>query len=162
MNKNNKNATYKFWCLRRKSKISKKVMVKDMKRIFDSCKVSCLIIFIIFFISFPALADTVDIYCPKCHKFLWILNYKLPLTLNDLNDNNLIEVDDIYNVWKKPSNPIKFICPIDGAPLNGWEYWAYERGMHPPVMVYPALTVMTLNEQGDFVWFPDDVVVSDN
>ena len=99
-----------------------------------------------------AFADTVDIYCPKCHKFLWELNYDIPLTLDDFKTNNIIKGE--------PST--KPLCPFDGAPINGWEYWAYERGMHPPVMAYPALTVWTLNEQGDFIWFPDDVVILDN
>lgn len=111
-------------------------------------------IFIILFLFFatPAFADTVDIYCPKCYKFLWQLKYEKPLTLDDFHADNILKGE--------PSN--KTLCPIDGAPINGWEYWAYERGMHPPVMVYPALSVWTLNEQGEFIWFPDDVVVSEN
>lgn len=109
-----------------------------------------IIVFLFLLICAPAFSDTVDIYCPKCHKFLWTLNYEKPLTLDDFKTDNIIKGE--------PS--VKPICPFDGAPINGWEYWAYERGMHPPVIVYPALTVYTLNEQGDFIWFPDDVEVS--
>lgn len=116
-----------------------------------------ILLFIFLFISIPAFADTVDIYCPKCHKFLWTLNYDDPLTLDDLKAKNFIDRSDF-----KVVDNTRFICPIDGTPLNGWEYWAWERNMHPPVMAYPALTVMTLDEKGDFVWFPDKVEVSNN
>ena len=115
-------------------------------------KKTIIFLFLFLLISIPAFAETVDIYCPKCHKFLWELKYENPLTLDDFRTDNIIKGE--------PS--AKPLCPFDGAPINGWEYWAYERDMHPPVMVYPALTVWTLDEQGDFIWFPDDVVVSNN
>ena len=108
--------------------------------------------FLSLFFASPVLADTIDIYCPECHKFLWELNYEKPLTLDDFRTNNIIKGE--------PS--VKLICPFDDAPINGWEYWAWVRGMHQPVMAYPALSVMTLDEQGDFVWFPHDVDISNN
>lgn len=113
-----------------------------MKKIF---------IFLFLLLSSPASAEVVDIYCPKCHKFLWELKYENPLTTDQFKTENILKGE--------PS--VKLICPLDGTPINGWEYWAWERNMYPPQMVYPALTVMTLNDSGDFVWFPHEVIVSD-
>ena len=95
----------------------------------------------IIFCGLVFAAKFVDVYCPKCLKYLFTLEYESGLTLSDADGHGLI-------------------CPFDGAPLNGWEYWAWERGMSAPKMVYPALTVWTTDDGDMFYWFPHNVDIA--
>ena len=101
--------------------------------------------------------NMVSIYCPRCAKHLYDLKYEDKLDLSDLKVDNTIVIDKTF----KLVNNSRFICPFDSAPLNGWEYWAWDRGLHEPTMAYGALSVYTKNDKGEFYWFPNDVNISD-
>lgn len=120
-------------------------------------KIITLFLSTILFCGITYSEEYTEVYCPLCHKHLYRLKYEGKLLLDDLKVENFesISGDEIM-----PDN--RFLCPIDDAPLNGWEYWAWKRDMNQPKMVYPALTVMIKDENGNFVWFPDDVDIADN
>jgi len=94
----------------------------------------------------------VDVYCPKCQKLLYHLTFEGKLLTTWIKPDNIEAVKDIPYFLKGD----RFICPFDSAPLNGWEYWFWERDLDSPAFPYPALTVWT-KVDGEFRFWPDEV-----
>ena len=134
--------------------------VKDILGIYKRSRKIFLNIIILFFILTGVCNADIGIYCPKCHKHLY--DYKkddIHLPPQGSLDNGLRAKDFVPTDISIPI-PVentRFICPFDDAPLNGWEYWFWERGRDLPKMVYPAVTVMIKDKDGNLVWYPDDV-----
>lgn len=112
------------------------------------------------FITTICYAD-IQIYCPKCHKHLY--DYKgeeIPRPVDNRSGLNIKDVVPVEGV-PVPTEQDKFVCPYDQAPLNGWEYWFWEKGRPLPKMVYPAISVLTKDASGEWVWVPDEVKIKD-
>ncbi len=99
---------------------------------------------------FVSNKNKINVYCPVCKRRLYSIGYE---------DHKFAALDTMssypgiprFKQWKG------FVCPLDGAPLNGWEYWFLSRGYKNPEFRYPAVTVYTKNSNGEFTFFPDDV-----
>lgn len=103
----------------------------------------------------------IKIYCPKCYRHLF--NY----VDNDIRKFHVEHLEVIPFTYQEASelinkgifvanSPSDFTCSFDNAPLNGWKYWFWSRGLKEPRMAYPAMTVWTVVD-GKFRWYPDEV-----
>ena len=96
------------------------------------------------------------VYCPKCHKPLYVYQGEIPTKLVESSLKDLIPINGAKPV-KRDSD---FKCPKDSAPLNGWKYWFWDRSRHEPVMVYPAETFM-IKKGEEFIFYPDSMELGD-
>lgn len=55
----------------------------------------------------------------------------------------------------QPTEKDEMVCPGTDVPLNGYEWWFWKRGQPLPRLTFPgAVTLLTKDEQGNFVWWP--------
>lgn len=94
------------------------------------------ILFLLF--ALPAWADVI-IFCPKCKMEMF---------------HFLDSIGGIEENSEQFESLIFERCPYDGAPLNGYLYWAWERGQKEPEMRYPAYSFLTKDKEGSLVWKP--------
>ena len=101
-----------------------------------------------------AQAET-EIYCIECKTHLY--TYK-----NNMEDmlGKELKAEDFVPVGElpQPTERTKFACPYDEAPLNGYLYWAWSRGMKPPRILCDAMSILTKRE-GKFKFIPYEVKV---
>lgn len=110
------------------------------------------------FLAFPVSAE--EIYCAHCKKHLYTTTY----TIDEAVKSNIkVEAKDFIPMdgVLKPFSGMKFVCPFDGAPLNGYEYWFWSRSRKEPVMAYHALTLYVKDKDGEFMWYPHKVDLHD-
>lgn len=112
--------------------------------------VLCLI-----FILCVSVASATDIYCPVCKRLLYT-------TIEDIQFTPF-EVEYFIPAEGVPAPTLSddFVCPFDKTQLNGYKYWFSSRGRELPVMRYPALTIYTKDKDGNFIWYPEEVVLFD-
>ena len=104
----------------------------------------------------PALAD-MGVYCPKCKRHLY--DFKGEVVIGQtIKASDFVSVEGV----EQPVSGSRMVCPFDSAPLNGWEYWFYEKGREEPRFAFNAVTLLTKDENGEFRWFPDDVVMDED
>lgn len=105
---------------------------------------------ILLFCSLSYADPNYPIYCPKCKKHLY--NYH-----SEIEQGKELSIDFIESVEAPfPKQEEDFICPFDNAPLNGWEYWFWEKDLPEPDFVYYAISIYT--KSGDnFFWYPEEV-----
>ena len=95
------------------------------------------------------------VYCPECHKPLYVYQGEIPKILTEGDLKNLVPLGG-----ERVKSDKDFICPKDSAPLNGWKYWFWSRGRHEPVMAYPAETFM-IKKGDEFIFYPYDMNLGD-
>ncbi len=114
-------------------------------------KILLLIICLFFYTS--VFAETV-IYCPKCRTPLYVYE-------KEIIKGEQIRVEDFKPVDKdtvpQPQAGEEMICPLDGAYLNGWEYWLKKQHYKSYNLAYPALSLLTKEKNNKWVWVPDDM-----
>lgn len=113
------------------------------------------------FFSTQAFAD-VPIYCPKCKTHLY--NYvkdELPKYIDGKQSLNVQDFIPAQEGISQPDDNDEAVCPFDKAPLNGYEFWAWERGFAPPKFISQVWTFMTKDADGNFVWSPYNLVIED-
>ena len=94
-------------------------------------------------------------------KHLYTYTGKLEeLNKSTKEDFIFVEAKEIVSVTH--SGRGELICPFDKNYLNGYLYWFASRGYSLPKMVYPAVTIMTKNENGDFIWLPYELNLVDD
>lgn len=102
-----------------------------------------------------------QIFCPFCKKHLYDYKYDIQYAFENkmpLKAENFTPLNGAPIIPLKTTQVHTFLkCPYDNAPLNGYLYWFWERGLHEPTLFYPALTLLTIDQQGDFVWEPYEV-----
>lgn len=104
----------------------------------------------LFFFSSLAFAD-MAIYCPKCKTHLY--NYK-----KELVRGTQIKAEDFEPANKEIPPPVSgdiMSCPLDGAYLNGWEYWAALQNFKSFTFAYRAVSLLSKDENEKWVWVPD-------
>ena len=124
-----------------------------MKKIF--------LFLLIFFLTTNSYAD-IAIYCPHCHKHLY--DYKKDEIPRPIDGKVQIYAADFIPASsdiKAPTEDSEMVCPFDQAPLNGWEYWFWAKKRSLPRMSYPAISLLTKDKDGKFIWLPDDIVIPD-
>jgi len=104
-----------------------------------------------------ASAET-EIYCAYCEEHVYTYKYNVQRLKESLNPEDLEPANDFIRYLTVRD---EFNCPYDEAPLNGYKYFFWKRGLHEPVMVYPAVTVRTKNSDGDWVWSPWELDIDD-
>ena len=112
------------------------------------------IIFILLILSIAKLSFAeIPIYCPK--EKIHLYNYQNDEIVigDDLKARDFIPV---YADIPQPTEDDPFACPICEAPLNWYEYQAWEKGQSPPVFYVWAITLLTKNEEG-FYWTPYNI-----
>lgn len=103
-----------------------------------------------------AFAD-IGIYCPKCHRHLYDYTAS-ELTLAGMN---LTENFKAVDAPREPLPDDAMRCPFDYAPLNGYQFWFWDKGYAEPKMMFQGMTLLT--KQGEeFVWSPYPVDIEDN
>ena len=124
-----------------------------------------IVILVFSSIVVPNVSAEIKVYCPYCKQHLYTYKY---------NADQLKE--GLYPQDLEPANASvpfltlrdKFICPYDGAPLNGWLYWAWEQKRPLPEFRYKAYNIYTKDANGNFVWVPwgkvevDSVLMNSN
>lgn len=109
---------------------------------------------ILFCLIFLGIAFAeIPIYCPHCKIHLYDYAKDVDALKNPaagdfrtVDIRAMLVTDNLsYENW---------LCPYDGAPLNGWLYWAKSQDFKSFSMVYPALSVLTKDENGKWLWIP--------
>jgi uncharacterized protein YbaR (Trm112 family) len=122
-------------------KINSKSMKKYILALFFTCIYSI------------ALAE-IPVYCPDCKTLLYIYQKDEVEKGVKLEPKDFTPVSDSISALKKHGD---IVCPLDGAKLNGWEYWADEQGFSSFSMSYQAVSLLTKDKDGNFVWVPYDI-----
>lgn len=100
--------------------------------------------------SQPFLEDgTTEIYCPLEKRLLYIYQYPFSI-YSKITAEDFVAVEGV----PQPIDGDRLVCPFDGVPLNGYEYWFYSRGRSLPKMVYAGVTLLSKDKNGNFVWVP--------
>jgi ketosteroid isomerase-like protein len=60
---------------------------------------------------------------------------------------------------EQPKENDLFVCPLCVTPLNGWEYFGTVNNSKSHTLVFPAVSVLTKDENGNWKWVPYDVPV---
>jgi hypothetical protein len=97
----------------------------------------------------------IPVYCPKCKTHLY--NYKKVVM-----DNEFLLAEDFIPVSNNIQQPVeasRFVCPLCDASLNGWEYYGEVNKSKSHTLVFPAVSVLTKDENGNWKWVPYDVPV---
>ena len=96
------------------------------------------------------------IFCPKCSRHLYDYH-------GELGSSPIVEASDFTAVdaSRDPIDGDRMICEFDSAPLNGYEYWFWSRGRGKPRFAYGAVTLMTIDDNGEFVFKPYEVELTD-
>ncbi len=115
-------------------------------------KILLTIVLLLVFINF--VYAEIPIYCPKCKQHIY--NY----TKDEIVKGTQIKAEDFKPANESISQPQsgeKMICPFDNAPLNGWEYYAKIQHYKSFSMAYPAISLLTKDKDGKWVWIPFDM-----
>ena len=102
------------------------------------------------FIALKVISEEVSpIYCPLNKTHLY--NYK-----GEILDKREVKAEDFIPVGniKQPTEEDSFECPFCGTSLNGYISWFKMRGYDPPKLMYPVITMLTKDKDGNFVWKP--------
>ena len=102
-------------------------------------------------LSVAAFADS-PVYCPLCEKHLY--DYQKEFVKGETVLAKDFKPADTS--ISQPSETSPMTCPFDSAPLNLFEYVLWEKGMKAPVFNYPALSLLTKDEDGNFIYLPYD------
>lgn len=108
---------------------------------------------IIFFSAQNVFAD-INIYCAECKKKILVYQ-KESLPLDGVYDK--ADFVSVSKNKKFEKSAEKFICPYDGAPLNGYEYWFWVKGYPAPKMMLSVGTFHVKLKDGKFGWLPSEV-----
>lgn len=110
-----------------------------------------LIVFLLLTIVNLAFAE-IPIYCP--HEKILLYNYQ-----KEIKPNEVMKAEDFKpanDLISQPKENTPMVCPICGSPLNGYEWWNWEKKMKPPVFVFNGLTMLTKDKDGNFKFVPYD------
>ena len=111
------------------------------------------IIFILLILSIAKLSFAeIPIYCPNEKIHLYDYQKDEIVIGEELYAKDFKPVGDI----PQPNESDEMVCPICEAPLNWYEYQAWEKGQSPPIFYVWAITLLTKNEEG-FYWIPYDI-----
>jgi len=111
-----------------------------------------LIAFFVLFAFGVAFAD-IPIYCPHCKEHLY--NYQK----DEIIPNTQILAKDFIPAKPEipqPTESSPMVCPLCHCPLNQYESWAWERNMNPPKFNIWAISLLTKDEEGNFIGVPYD------
>lgn len=118
-----------------------------------------ILFFLLFFLNINVMLVSADmeVYCPFCKEHIY--NYKK----DTIASNEIVAAEDFEGVGDilSPDDHDEMICPICGAPINGYEYWFWSRGYQPTRMVFPAVSLYFKNADGTFEWKPEEVDLED-
>ena len=105
-----------------------------------------IILIIMLLCSYALASQSIEIYCPHCKEHLYTYQgAEFPGNILPPREELIKE----YDVGR----PRDFVCPFCGAPLNGWEYHFWKKGMNLPKMRAKVHTVWIKTEDG-FEWYP--------
>jgi hypothetical protein len=107
----------------------------------ESMKISLLTVIFTLVLAITVFAD-IPIYCPK--EKIHLYDY----LKDEIPKGELLKAWDFKPVNEnipQPKESDPMVCPLCGAPLNGYEYWFWSRGRSLPRLIYPAFTFMTKN-----------------
>lgn len=111
-----------------------------------------LLTILFLFITNIAFADTA-IYCPKCKQHLY--NYK-----KEIIKGEQVKTEDFEPTRidiPKLVDGEDMVCPFDKRVLNGWDFWGKSQKFKSFSMAYPAISLLTKDENGKFIWVPWDI-----
>ena len=111
-----------------------------------------LVTLLVLFTSF--VFAEIPIYCPECK--VHIYNY----VKDEIKKGIKLNPEDFKPANDNIPQPKKYdllICPIDHAPLNGWEYYAKLQHYKSFTMAYPAVSLLTKDKDDKWVWLPFDL-----
>ena len=95
----------------------------------------------------------IPIYCP--HEKILLYYYQN----DEISLKGILRAEDFKpanDLIPQPQENSEMVCPICGSPLNGYEWFAFEKKMKPTVMIYKAITLLTKDESGNFKFVPYD------
>lgn len=101
---------------------------------------------------YPLWAQSI-IYCPETLEPLYETTYDLSTRTG--NDPVLAEdFKPVSEYIPQPVNGTRMVCPGTNIPLNGFEYFYWKRGYSLPKLAYQAVSLLTKDKKGNFVWLP--------
>ncbi len=94
----------------------------------------------------------IPVYCPKCKTLLYIYQK------DEIPKGEKLKVKDFISVSDSiPAIDKRFVCPLDETKLNGWEYWGEEQVFSSFKLGYQAVSLLTKDKEGNFIWVPFDI-----
>lgn len=94
----------------------------------------------------------IPVYCP--HEKILLYYYQ-----KEIKPNEILKAKDFKpandNI-PQPQENAPMVCPICGSPLNGYEWFTWEKKMPPIKMVFKAIILLTIDEEGNFKFIPYD------
>jgi len=114
----------------------------------------------IILLSASTLEAITEIYCPSTRELAYYYLGDLFAPVETFKDKPFLQ-EDFLNLDGTPVHG-KSVCPKTEVPINGFEWWFYKRGYNIPKIVYNSgYTFLTKDEEGNFVWKPYDLNISE-
>lgn len=113
-----------------------------------------ILITILVFSGISAVFAEIPIYCPECKEHLY--DYQK----DEIIPDTIIYAKDFLPAHDNVLQPVesdKMICPLCKAPLNWYEYQAWEKDQPIPIFYCWAITLLTKDKEGNFYWTPYDI-----
>lgn len=110
------------------------------------------------FVSFEVFAEK-EVYCPATKELVYYYKYDVKP-----GPGETFKASDFRPAKEGVLQPVEgdyFVCPETDVPMNGFEYWFYERKRSLPKMAFNAVTFLTKDEHGNFIWWPHEVNMHD-
>jgi len=99
-----------------------------------------------------AKAETL-VYCPKCKNPLYVMKI-------DIKKGEQLKPEYFVSVSPSipdPKSDTPMICPLCRSSLNGWDYYMKSQGFKSYSMAYTAVSLLTKNTDGKWLWTPCDM-----
>jgi hypothetical protein len=123
--------------------------------------VSAIIVGLLLFISVSETRSDESrlIYCPEGKTAVYLYTGPVIEASTEVKAEYFRPVDE--NV-ENPKETDPMNCPGTDVPLNGYEWWFWKRGRPLPKLTFPgAVTLLTKDEQGNFLWWPWELDIED-
>lgn len=127
-------------------------MKENWGKLFSGWNLFIAVILSLFFITL--VFAEIPIYCPKCKKHLY--NYQH----DEIIKGSLVKAEDFKpanDSITQPQAGSRMICPLDNTSLNGWQYYADRENFKTFSFAYNAVSLLTKDKDGKWVWVPYDV-----
>jgi hypothetical protein len=113
-----------------------------------------LLVPVFLLLTFSIAFAGIDIYCPKCKNHVYIYSK------DEIKKGEQVKAEDFVPaqiIIAVPESGEPMVCPFDGVPLNGWEYYAKIQHYKDFVLAYPAVSMLTKDKEGKWLWVPFDI-----
>ena len=105
----------------------------------------------IFSLGSTAMAE-MEIYCPETKELVYYYKYDEVENGRELIPSDFRPADDA--IPQLINRGARLVCPGTDIPLNGWEYESWKLGLPMPKFFYDAISLMTKDKEGNFIWVP--------